>query len=71
MIMADIRAEPAVLKSFVSDIIEVRHLSEFNCIDPHDSLERSDYKTKDISTADSALISAIVTLCGQKKITDI
>jgi len=35
--MADIRAEPAVVKSFVSNIIEVRHLSECNCIDPNDA----------------------------------
>jgi len=39
--MADIRAEPAVVKSFVSNIIEVRHLSECYCIDPNDSLEWS------------------------------
>jgi len=38
-LMADIRAEPAMVKSFVFNIIEVRHLSEFHCIDPNDSLE--------------------------------
>jgi len=37
--MADIRAEPAMVKLFVSNIIEVRHLPEFYCIDPNDSLE--------------------------------
>jgi len=37
--MANIRAEPAVVKSFVLNIIKVRHLSEFNCIDPNDPLE--------------------------------
>jgi len=37
--MEDIRDEPAVVKSFVSSIIEVMHLSEFNCIDPNDPLE--------------------------------
>jgi len=40
-LMADIRAEPAAVKSFLSSIMEERHLSEFNCIDPNDSLERS------------------------------
>jgi len=39
--MANIRAEPTVVKSFVSNIFEVRHLSECNCIDPNDSLEWS------------------------------
>jgi len=39
--MADIRAEPAVVKSFVFYNVEVRHLSECNCIDPNDSLELS------------------------------
>jgi len=36
--MADIKAEPALGKTFVSNIIQVRHLSECNCIDPNDSL---------------------------------
>jgi len=38
-LMAVIRAEPTMVKSFVLNIIEVRHLSEFNCIDPNDSIE--------------------------------
>jgi len=34
--MADIRAEPPVVNSFVSNIIEATHLSECNCkIDPN------------------------------------
>jgi len=37
--MAHIRAEPAVVKSFVSNIIEMVNASECNCIDPNDSLE--------------------------------
>jgi len=34
----DIRVEPAVEKSFVSNI-EMRHLSQCNCIDPNETLE--------------------------------
>jgi len=37
--MADIRVEPAKVRSFVSNIIEVRHLSKCNYIDPNDSFE--------------------------------
>jgi len=58
--MADITAEPPMVKSLVLNIIEVRHLSEFNCTDPNKWFTWVIYKTKDISTAGSALISAIV-----------